>query len=581
MQITRSKLGYGGTQQEMYRLLTDAKKLDETFDAEFSLSAKGTLEAEFADIIEAIHIVQENMGITGATADEAGSTISGSLAMTKAAWENLLVGIADPEQDLGVLTENLVNSAVTAAENIIPRIGEIMDGVGNAVTELAPKIGAAFEDHVVPMVSEGLSKALSLVGFEVDPEQITEAFGQLKTKAGEIFEGIKETVSENSGEVNRLVGELGTTFSESSRLIGQIDWSSVFGGFVEGTANIVTWTNEALTATNDFIDAFQESYNSVWDDARWDEWTNPDNFNWDELNWGFSTAGADAALAFTEAFYNAFAWEPSASLGDFWEKIKSFFTGNPIPAPEVDYSQTIADAEQAQNQIGYLFAEPTDGPDVDYSKAISGAESARQQVVSLLGGTITIPVLYEVTGDATPTQAVASAKVQAAQKADATAAAAQYTANKAAASGDETAARSAQAVADARAEAASKAAAEAAAAVMQANKEAISSKNTKKNAKGAILNRATIFGKVGETYQIGGEAGAEAVAPIETLQNYVSTAVAEVMAGQNAATAEAFAMSANAIVTRLETLADEIAEAMGRTHISINGREFGRLVREV
>ena len=84
------KLGYGGTQQEMYRLLSRAKELDETFDAEFSLSAKGTLEAEFADIIEAIHIVQKDMGITGSTADEAASTISGSLSMTKAAWENLL-----------------------------------------------------------------------------------------------------------------------------------------------------------------------------------------------------------------------------------------------------------------------------------------------------------------------------------------------------------------------------------------------------------------------------------------------------------------------------------------------------------
>jgi hypothetical protein len=105
--------------------------------------------------------------------------------------------------------------------------------------------------------------------------------------------------------------------------------------------------------------------------------------------------------------------------------------------------------------------------------------------------------------------------------------------------------------------------------------------NAKANADGAILKRATLFGKVGNTYQIGGEAGPEAVAPIDTLQGYVKASVSEVMAGQNVASADAFAASATAIVDELRTMTDEIVSALNNTSITINNRTFGRLVREV
>lgn len=83
------KLGYGGTQQEMYRLLQDAQKLDSSFDAVFSLDNKGHLEADFNDIVEAIHIIQTEMDITGTTSKEAMTTISGNISMIKAKAENL------------------------------------------------------------------------------------------------------------------------------------------------------------------------------------------------------------------------------------------------------------------------------------------------------------------------------------------------------------------------------------------------------------------------------------------------------------------------------------------------------------
>ena len=95
------KLGYGGTKTEMERLLADASKLS---GVEYNIDS-------LSDVYEAIHVVQEEMGITGTTAKEAYETISGSLATTKAAWSNLLVGIADENADFPALINNFVESA--------------------------------------------------------------------------------------------------------------------------------------------------------------------------------------------------------------------------------------------------------------------------------------------------------------------------------------------------------------------------------------------------------------------------------------------------------------------------------------
>lgn len=121
------KLGYGGTKSEMERLLADAQKLS---GVEYHLDS-------YADVVEAIHVIQTEMGITGTTAAEASSTISGSVASMKAAWDNLLVGVADDTQDFDRLTEDLVVSVETAAGNILPRIETIGGGMIRLVEGLA------------------------------------------------------------------------------------------------------------------------------------------------------------------------------------------------------------------------------------------------------------------------------------------------------------------------------------------------------------------------------------------------------------------------------------------------------------
>ena len=159
------KLGYGGTQQEMYRLLQRAAELDETFaqTADFSLDAKGRLTASFADITQAIHIVQTEMGITGTTALEASTTISGSTASMKAAWSNLLTGIADDNQNFDVLIDNFVNSVGTVAQNILPRIEIALGGAAKLIDQMIPVIVERIPPLVESILPQLVASAVKIV----------------------------------------------------------------------------------------------------------------------------------------------------------------------------------------------------------------------------------------------------------------------------------------------------------------------------------------------------------------------------------------------------------------------------------
>lgn len=132
------KLGYGGTAAEMERLMTDAEKIDSSFTA--SRDASGKLTMSYAEIVDAIHIVQTNMDITGTTAREAATTIAGSVSMVKASWENLVTGVADDTQNFDSLISNFVDSIDTAAGNILPRVEVALTGVGKLVERVVPQL---------------------------------------------------------------------------------------------------------------------------------------------------------------------------------------------------------------------------------------------------------------------------------------------------------------------------------------------------------------------------------------------------------------------------------------------------------
>jgi hypothetical protein len=154
------KLGYGGTKEEMERLLADASKLS---GKDFLWGEDG-MGYGYAEIVEAIHVVQTEMGITGTTAKEASTTIQGSVSSMKSAWGNLLVGIADDNADFKTLTEQFVDSLVTVGENIIPRINVILGGISrlatSASTTIIPMVITTITDNLPAL----LQSAVALVG---------------------------------------------------------------------------------------------------------------------------------------------------------------------------------------------------------------------------------------------------------------------------------------------------------------------------------------------------------------------------------------------------------------------------------
>ena len=156
------KLGYGGTSTEMYRLLQDAAQLNEEFanTAKFSIDSKGHLEANFADITKAIHIVQTEMGITGTTAKEASETISGSVSAMKDAFDNFLNGTGSPKE----LAETMVTAGknvIKGLSEIVPRLLETLPEVKNLIQE---NLVQAFSgDTVQRIVESGKNIVMSLL----------------------------------------------------------------------------------------------------------------------------------------------------------------------------------------------------------------------------------------------------------------------------------------------------------------------------------------------------------------------------------------------------------------------------------
>ena len=154
------KLGYGGTQKEMERLIKDASKMKDT-QKELNITVKDG-DMSFANIANAISVVQANMGIAGATADEAMRTIQGSAAMTRAAWQNMMVAIADDNADFDASINGLVESVSAFAKNIIPRIETALAGVGKLVENLAPVIVSKLPSLVEKVLPALISAAMSL-----------------------------------------------------------------------------------------------------------------------------------------------------------------------------------------------------------------------------------------------------------------------------------------------------------------------------------------------------------------------------------------------------------------------------------
>lgn len=141
------KLGYGGTKSEMERLLSDAEQIaaSQGMVRDFSVDS-------YADIVEAIHLVQQNMDITGTTAEEAATTIEGSINTAKAAWDNWLTGLGNSDADMGALTQQLLDSIASVADNVVPVVGQI----GTSIITNLPSALSRVGETLAPVLRDGL-----------------------------------------------------------------------------------------------------------------------------------------------------------------------------------------------------------------------------------------------------------------------------------------------------------------------------------------------------------------------------------------------------------------------------------------
>lgn len=224
------KLGYGGTKSEMERLLADATALS---GVEYDLDS-------LSDVYSAIHVIQDELGITGTTAKEASTTIQGSVGAMKASWQNLLVGVADDNQNFDQLVEDFVDSVGNVAENILPRVETALDGVGTLVEELVPiiidRIPELANDVLPDLIQSGVNMVSSII------TGLNENLPELLSGGAEIL----NTLSEGILSLLPILGD--TAYDITMKLIAEItnNADAMFNSGSEILLNLVNGIAEKL-----------------------------------------------------------------------------------------------------------------------------------------------------------------------------------------------------------------------------------------------------------------------------------------------------------------------------------------------
>ena len=181
------KLGYGGTKEEMQRLIDDANALN---------AAQGNYTSytidSYADIVDAIHTVQTEMGITGTTALEASTTVEGSVNSMKSAWSNFVTGLGSDNADISALSAQLIESVGTVAENVLPVVETVLKNIAEAVSNDGPEMIEQFVSYAIEKLPEiiklGLQMVLALV------KGLVQNLPELWTAVLDMTAGIAQTI---------------------------------------------------------------------------------------------------------------------------------------------------------------------------------------------------------------------------------------------------------------------------------------------------------------------------------------------------------------------------------------------------
>ncbi len=223
------KLGYGGTKEEMQRLIDDANE----YAAANGQAADLSIDS-FSDIVTAIELVQEKQGIAGTTAREGATTIEGSISEVKAAWENLLAGFGSQDADFGALTDNLVTALGDAAGNILPAVSRIAASIANEL----PQAMSGLRDKLAPVLSEALAGA-----WDVARQGLSDGFGiQLPDVDASQFQDAADAVGQLADGLGKVAPAI------MGAVAAYVAWKAVTtaAAIAQGALNAVMSANPAM-----------------------------------------------------------------------------------------------------------------------------------------------------------------------------------------------------------------------------------------------------------------------------------------------------------------------------------------------
>lgn len=494
------KLGYGGTKEEMARLLEDATKIS---GVKYDLSS-------YADVVDAIHVIQEEMGIAGTTAKEASETISGSASAMKSAWQNVLTGLADPEKNIGSLLEKLGSSVLTFADNIIPRIEQTLNGIGTMIEKIVPPIVQKLPPIILSVLPGLISAGASIVGALA--QAITSSLPQILQIGVDLLlqflNGFTQNISSVISTATEIVTTLidGITAALPQLIPAAVDAIIAFAMALVNPANITTLIESALALIQALADGLLEALPKL----------------------------TDAIPEIVVSIYTAFIDNLPTILDTGITVLLALIDGILSALPELigalpEIMQAISDAFAKYDWL-YIGAEIL-------VKIGEGILDASANLLKTFGeimasiedaARIGVQTLLDIFHFEWKLPDIKMPHFKIDGK-------------------------------------------------FSLNPPSVPNFGVEWYAKGAVLNDPTAFGINGNNLMVGGEAGAEAIAPIDVLQGYV----AEAVASQNAGLVAALEKILLAIMAMDANMGGNLKAALEGTSFEVNNREFARLVKAV
>lgn len=573
------KLGYGGTKEEMARLLRDAEAIS---GIHYDLSS-------YADVVDAIHVIQTEMGITGTTAKEASTTISGSISSMKSAWQNFLTGLADGNQNMDKLVSNLFESVKTVGSNLIPVVQRTIKSIWNVVKENAPKILAEIPTMVMSILPQSVKDIMDeahdylcdTVMFGLDAvwesiQNLASAFSPLIDAVKAFLEPLKDAETQQGinieicnvleegfrrmADVINIVGSVLGTVIDTVVTIGvpaiqamatvfstlqSVVSEAIDQYIIPLIQDFVTMIQELLAENQDKIDKICELFTVLGD------WISNviQNYIYPIFQWfiGIVRSSMDniktvmqSALDFIGGIVDFFIALFKGDWQGMWDAIISILT-SAVELVRNFFTMMQEFLAEIMNSIWSKISEIWENIKLSVSQKVENIVSTvKQKFQDILDG---IKEKMEAAKEAVsnaiekikgffdfewhlPELKLPHIKIE----------------------GE-----------------------------WDLKEGKFPSFGVEWYAKGAVLNKPTIFGMNGNNAMIGGEAGAEAVAPIDVLQGYVAQAVAS----QNAGLVEALMKILDALLGMREGMKEDFIEALEAMRFELNNREFGRLVKAV